>query len=266
MQQKKKYHLGYVPGVFDLFHIGHLNLLRRAKKQSEHLLAGVLSDELVEHFKGKKPYIPFEERIAVVGAIKEVDEVVKVDFSNTVKMDAWKLYHYDAYFSGDDHENEWDDERRQLREVGSDIVFLPYTKSTSSTMIKEQIQQAKTRKRLYLFGAGKIGQWTLEKWDTGGEMNQQPSGNWIAGGKNNRRTQENATVYMKNDQWEIAGFLDNQPEKHLTRIQGVPVYRPEDLKTLEAEEDFSVMITMKDAETAMQQLKVLGLEEKVLRC
>lgn len=147
MQQKKKYHLGYVPGVYDLFHIGHLNLIRRAKEQSEYLLAGVLSDELVEHFKGKKPYIPFEERIAIVGAIKEVDEVVKVDFENTVKMNAWNLYHYDAYFSGNDHENDWDDERRQLRELGSDIVFLPYTKSTSSTMIKEQIQQEKRKKQ-----------------------------------------------------------------------------------------------------------------------
>ena len=96
----KKYKLGYVPGVFDLFHVGHLNLINRAREQSEYLLAGVLSDELVMHFKGKRPYIPFEERFSIVRAIKGVDEAVKVDFSNTVKMDAWKLYHYDAYFSG----------------------------------------------------------------------------------------------------------------------------------------------------------------------
>ena len=88
MQQKKKYKIGYVPGVYDLFHIGHLNLIRRAKEQSEYLLVGVLTDELVEHFKGKKPYIPLEERMEIVSSIKEVDEVVKVDFSNTVKMDA----------------------------------------------------------------------------------------------------------------------------------------------------------------------------------
>ena len=72
MQSEKKYKKGYVPGVFDLFHIGHLNLIRRAKEQSEYLLAGVLSDELVEHFKGKRPYIPFEERIEIVGAIQGV--------------------------------------------------------------------------------------------------------------------------------------------------------------------------------------------------
>ncbi len=235
--QKKKYHLGYVPGVYDLFHIGHLNLIRRAKAQSEYLLAGVLSDELVEHFKGKKPYIPFEERIAIVQAVREVDEVVKVDFSNTVKMDAWKLYHYDAYFSGNDHEKDWEDERGQLRELGSDIVFLPYTKSTSSTMIKEQIRQSKLKKRLYLFGAGRIGQYTLKTW----------------------------TVDEKNDKWEIAGFLDNQLEKHLTRIDGVPVYQPGDLKSLEEDGDFSVMITMKDTKEALEEMKELGFEEKVLR-
>lgn len=236
MYQGKKYKLGYVPGVYDLFHIGHLNLIRRSKEQSEYLLAGVLTDELVEHFKGKRPYIPFEERIAIVAAIKEVDEVVKVDFSNTVKLDAWNLYHYDAYFSGDDHGNEWDGERRQLQALGSDIVFLPYTKSTSSTMIKERISQAKRKERLYLFGAGRIGRRTLEEWKSDG----------------------------KNDKWEIAGFLDNQPEKHLTRIQRIPVYRPEDLKTLEAGENFSIMITMKDTQEAAKQLKRLGLDRNLI--
>lgn len=237
--QDKKYKLGYVPGVYDLFHIGHLNLIRRAKEQSEYLLVGVLSDELVEHFKGKRPYIPFEERIAIVGAIKEVDEVVKVDFSNTVKMDAWNLYHYDAYFSGDDHKNEWEDERWALQALGSDIVFLPYTKSTSSTMIKEQIQQETMKKRLYLFGAGRVGQSILKAC----------------------RLFEKNGRYTK---WEIVGFLDNQPEKHLTRIQGIPVYRPRDLKTLETEGDFSVMISMKDTEEAQVQMRELGLEKNIL--
>lgn len=137
---EKKYKLGYVPGVFDLFHIGHLNLLRSAKAQSEYLLAGVLTDELVVHFKGKEPYIPFEERIEIVGAIKEVDEVVKVDDTNIWKLKAWEMYHYDAFFSGSDHEHEWDDEQRELRARGANLVFLPYTKSTSSTKIKQKVQ------------------------------------------------------------------------------------------------------------------------------
>lgn len=238
MQSGKKYKKGYVPGVFDLFHIGHLNLIRRAKEQSEYLLAGVLSDELVEHFKGKRPYIPFEERIEIVGAIQGVDEVVKVDFSNTVKMEAWKLYHYDAYFSGDDHQNQWEREQKELRAVGSDIVYLPYTRSTSSTMIKQQIRGAQKKERLYLFGAGRIGQKALAEW----------------------REDE-----KKRSRWEFAGFLDNQPEKHLTRIQGLPVYRPEDLKRLEEtcglgeKQEFSVVVTMKDKEEALEQLRECGI-------
>lgn len=236
MQQEKKYKIGYVPGVYDLFHIGHLNLIRRAKEQSEYLLAGVLSDELVEHFKGKRPYIPFEERMEIVAAIKEVDEVVKVDFSNTVKMDAWNLYHYDAYFSGNDHEHEWDREKKELQAVGSDIVFLPYTQSTSSTMIKNQIQEAKEKKRLYLFGAGKIGQNILSK----------------------------LKANEKYDKWEIVGFIDNSLEKHLTRIQGVTVFKPEDLKTLEVDLNYSILITMKEKEEAINQLKKLNIDNKIV--
>lgn len=236
MQQEKKYKIGYVPGVYDLFHIGHLNLIRHAKEKSEYLIVGVLTDELVEHFKGKKPYIPFEERMEIVAAIKEVDEVVKVDFSNTVKMDAWNIYHYDAYFSGNDHEHEWDREKKALQEVGSDIVFLPYTQSTSSTMIKKQIEESKKKKRIYLFGAGKIGQRMLNKMEAD----------------------------EKYHQWEVVGFVDNSPEKHLTRIQGVPVYKPEDLKTLETEEDFFILVTMKDTDAVIKQLKKLEFTRNVI--
>lgn len=231
MQQNKKYKKGYVPGVYDLFHIGHLNLIRRARAQSEYLLAGVLTDELVMHFKGKKPYIPFEERLAIVAAIREVDEVVKVDFTNTVKMDAWKQYHYDAYFSGNDHENDWEEERKSLQAVGSDIVFLPYTQSTSSTMIKQQLKEGRKKTRLYLFGAGRIGQRVLK------ELLEQE----------------------ESERWEIAGFLDNQEEKHLTRILGVPVYRPEDLRRLETGGEYCVRITMKDSSQAVKQLEELGI-------
>lgn len=235
-QQEKKYKIGYVPGVYDLFHIGHLNLIRRAKEQSEYLMVGVLTDELVEHFKGKRPYIPFEERIEIVAALKEVDEVVKVDFSNTVKMDAWKIYHYDAYFSGNDHENEWNREKQKLQAVGSDIVFLPYTQGTSSTMIKKQIREALRKERIYIFGAGKIGQAMHNK----------------------LRTDE------KYERWEIVGFLDNSSIKYLTRMHGVPVFKPEDLRTLETNADYSVLIAMKDREAAVEQLNGLALDMKKL--
>lgn len=226
----KKYKIGYVPGVFDLFHVGHLNLIRRSKEVSEYLIAGVLSDELVMHFKGKKPVIPLEQRMEILAALKDVDEVIAVDFSNTVKMDAWHQLHFDAYFSGSDHGSEWDREKKLLQEVGSDIVFFPYTQSTSSTMIKQQISAEKERKRVYLFGAGKMGQRMARE---------------LSGGENKKK-------------WIIEGFLDNSEDKHLTRIEGIPVYSPKDLKRLEKDKNFSIIISMKDTKEAEQQIHELG--------
>jgi glycerol-3-phosphate cytidylyltransferase len=138
----KKYKIGYVPGVFDLFHIGHLNLFRNCKERCEYLIAGVLIDELVILYKKKAPYIPFEERFAIVEAIKYVDKVVPVTYENTEKFDAWKMYHYDCHFSGSDHCSDWKVELQQLKEVGSNMEFLPYTESTSSTAIKKLIEKS----------------------------------------------------------------------------------------------------------------------------
>lgn len=138
----KPYKIGYVPGVFDLFHVGHLNLLRKSKERCEYLIAGVLSDELVEHFKGKKPYIPYEERAAIIESIRYVDRVVTVNFENTVKMDAWKLYHYDCHFSGSDHGADWVEEQKRLLEVGAHMEFFPYTEGISSSKIKAMIEKA----------------------------------------------------------------------------------------------------------------------------
>lgn len=134
----KPYRIGYVPGVFDLFHIGHLNLLRNAKNRCEYLIAGVLTDELVEHFKNRKPVIPYAQRAAIVNAISYVDRVVPVDFTNTKKIDAWKKYHYDCHFSGNDHGADWARDLEQLREVGSNMEFFEYTAATSTTLIRKQ--------------------------------------------------------------------------------------------------------------------------------
>lgn len=138
----EKYNIGYVTGVFDLFHIGHLNILRRSKERCEYLIAGVLTDELAEHDKGKRPYIPFEERLAIVQQIKYVDRVIPVDFHNTDKLEAWKQLRYDCHFSGTDHEEEWYWLQKQLQTVGSNMEFFPYTESTSSTMLKQMINKA----------------------------------------------------------------------------------------------------------------------------
>lgn len=91
--QNKIYKKGYVPGVYDLFHIGHLNLIRRCKARCEYLIVGVLTDELVEFYKKQKPIIPFCERAEIISALRDVDEVIAVTFENTNKIEAWKQLH-----------------------------------------------------------------------------------------------------------------------------------------------------------------------------
>lgn len=140
-----KYNIGYVTGVFDLFHIGHLNLLRNCKSRCHYLIAGVLTDELTEQDKNKTPFISFEERMEIVRQCSYVDRVVPVDFHNTNKVDAWKELRYGCLFSGSDHEGEpyWIWLQRQLRSLGSELEFFPYTQSTSSTMLQTAIREGK---------------------------------------------------------------------------------------------------------------------------
>ncbi|MBR6402236.1 MAG: HAD-IA family hydrolase [Eubacterium sp.] len=137
--EEKKYKVGYVPGVFDLFHTGHLNLLTKCKSRCEHLIVGILTDELVEYYKGKRPVISYEDRAKVVEALKVVDEVIPVDFSNTDKLDAWEQLHYDCHFSGDDHVGHWNDIMEELRKRGSNMEFFPYTQGISSTQIRASL-------------------------------------------------------------------------------------------------------------------------------
>lgn len=146
-KKEYEYELGYIAGVFDLFHVGHLNLLEKAKAKCKRLLVGALTDELVMHFKGKKPYIPLEERMRILESNKNVDGVVAVDFSNIDKLDAWKLYRFDCLFSGDDWKDapHWQKDKERLQAVGSNIHFFEYTKSTSSTQIKETINRDKSK-------------------------------------------------------------------------------------------------------------------------
>jgi glycerol-3-phosphate cytidylyltransferase len=137
----KKYKVGYTTGVFDLFHIGHLNILERAKERCEHLIVGVSTDEVVRGYKLKTPIIPFEERIAIVKAIKYVDEVVPQ--TSLDKFEAWKKLRYNVLFHGDDWKgsNLYNDLETRLEEVGVDLVFFPYTQGTSSTILSDVLNR-----------------------------------------------------------------------------------------------------------------------------
>ena len=138
---KKPYNVGYIAGVFDLFHIGHLNMFKRAKEMCNYLIVGVVSDEGVRLDKQAEPFVPFEERIEMVRSCRYVDEAVKlpVDFAGT--RDMFRVYHFDVQFSGSDYENDpvWLSEKEFLEKNGSTMVFFPYTQSTSSTKLKKAI-------------------------------------------------------------------------------------------------------------------------------
>ena len=136
--------IGYTTGVFDMFHIGHLNILKNAKSRCDHLIVGVSTDELVKQYKNKKPIIPFEERIEIVKAIKYVDEVVPQISMD--KRQAWENLHYNVLFHGSDWKGSamYDKVIQDLEEVGVKVIFLPHTQGVSSTLLADVLykQQA----------------------------------------------------------------------------------------------------------------------------
>lgn len=135
---------GYTTGVFDLFHIGHLNLLRNAKALCDKLIVGVTTDELVS-YKYKKPVIPFNERCEIVRDIKFVDLVIPQENMN--KYEAWKKLKFDIMFVGDDWYNteKWNNMETQLKKVGVKVIYFPYTKGTSSTLINQILKEQRNK-------------------------------------------------------------------------------------------------------------------------
>lgn len=127
---------GYVPGAWDMFHIGHLNILKRARQHCGYLIVGVVSDETLFQMKGKHPIVPMEERMEILEALGIVDEVV-ADFSAN-KIEVWRRIHFDVLFKGDD----WlgTAKGRKLEDdmdaVGVSVHYFPYTKSTNSTELR----------------------------------------------------------------------------------------------------------------------------------
>ena len=129
--------IGYTTGVFDLFHIGHLNILKRARLECDHLIVGITTDELSESVKNKKPFIPFQERMDLVEAVKYVDEVVPQ--TSYDKMEAWNNLKFDRMFVGDDWKgsDQWNMIEDEFTQVGVEIIYFPYTTHTSSTILRD---------------------------------------------------------------------------------------------------------------------------------
>ncbi len=130
--------IGYAPGVFDMFHIGHLNILRNSRLACDYLIAGVASDEFSRRVKGKSPVIPLAERLEIVSSIRYVDEAVE---ENATKLEMWERLHFDVIIKGDDWRGTEKGHRleRDMATVGVGVFYLPYTVHTSSTLLREAL-------------------------------------------------------------------------------------------------------------------------------
>ncbi|MBC7723499.1 MAG: adenylyltransferase/cytidyltransferase family protein [Burkholderiaceae bacterium] len=131
--------IGYAAGAFDLFHVGHLNILRHAKSECDYLIAGVVSDEMLALTKGITPVVPLPERLEIVSHIRYVDEAVAEVVPD--KMDTWRELHFDVFFKGDDWRGTEKGRRleKQFAAVGVEVVYFPYTVHTSSTVLRRAL-------------------------------------------------------------------------------------------------------------------------------
>lgn len=132
--------IGYAPGAFDLFHIGHLNILKHARSQCDYLIAGVVSDEMLERAKGRLPLVPLAERMEIVGSICYVDKVYAELLPD--KLQVWDELRFNVFFKGDDWKGTPQGDRLEcaFNAVGVEVVFFPYTVHTSSTALRTALE------------------------------------------------------------------------------------------------------------------------------
>lgn len=132
--------IGFTSGVFDMFHVGHLNLIENAKKNCDYLIVGVNSDELMIEYKNKKPVIGCDERMRIIAALKCVDEVIKIDTLD--KEIVWRKIPFNFLFIGDDWKGSerWNETERIMRTHGVETIYFPYTQTTNSTLLRSKLE------------------------------------------------------------------------------------------------------------------------------
>ena len=139
-----KYKIGFTAGVYDMFHIGHLNIIKRAKEYCDYLIVGVSTDEVVIENKNKKPIIDFNERIQIIEALKCVDKAIPQEsYSVEGKLDTVKKYNIDVMFVGSDWQGteKWNKLEKELAKINCKVVYLPHTEGISSTVLREKINK-----------------------------------------------------------------------------------------------------------------------------
>ncbi len=146
--------IGYAPGVYDLFHIGHLNILKHAKSQCDYLIAGVVSDEMAQLTKGKPPVVPLAERLEIVSHIKFVDEAVAEVLPH--KLDTWREVGFDIIFKGDDWRGTAKGRKLEadFATVGVEVMYFPYTMHTSSSLLRRFLSGAVTEDDISVAASG----------------------------------------------------------------------------------------------------------------
>lgn len=144
MENKKI--IGYTAGVYDMFHIGHLNVIKNAKSKCDYLIVGVSTDEVVEKNKNKKPIIPFEERAAIVESVKYVDKVIPQErYDIEGKIRTVLENKIDVMFVGSDWQgtDKWNQIENELKKYNCEVVYLPHTDGISSTILREKVEAEK---------------------------------------------------------------------------------------------------------------------------
>lgn len=144
---EKKKIIGFTDGVYDMFHVGHLNMIREAKKRCDYLIVGVHADEIVENYKHRKTVINEDDRREIIAALKDVDEAV-INRTRD-KMTLWDKHRFDVIFIGDDWKGteRWNNFEKILAEVGVRVEYIPYTKGISTTQIRQQLGEENDAKK-----------------------------------------------------------------------------------------------------------------------